>query len=134
LVVLIVVSSCATGKKAHTKEDEELCGKWVNPEYETNYSHPVIYIYTADGKWIAYNKQADTKPWRQGLYTIIDKWTDSEGNIWYKLKFKNTMTGGSGYYILKVSNHGNTLEQVWEHTENIEFSTEHRQYRIFSRQ
>jgi hypothetical protein len=83
-------------------DDVEKCyGTWVNPEYETNYDHPVIFMYTADGKWIAYKKQADTKPWRQDIYSIIDKWAVSEGNIWYKIKWKNTMTGSSGFEILK---------------------------------
>ncbi len=34
LAVLIIAGSCATGKKAYVaKEDEELFGTWINPDY-----------------------------------------------------------------------------------------------------
>jgi hypothetical protein len=134
LAVLIFAGSCATGKKSVKASEEPLYGTWVNPEYDDDYSHPAIIILTADGKWTEYKKQADSNLWRQGVYTIIEEWTDSDGNSWYKSKWKNTITGGSGYEILKVSDYGNTLEHVWGYSEDIELNKEHYSYSFFSRQ
>ncbi|MHA2055913.1 MAG: hypothetical protein ACW99F_20275 [Candidatus Hodarchaeales archaeon] len=135
LALFIIVGSCATTKKAISEEDamNVLCHTWVSEDYDKP-NQPAKFIFTSDGKWFLYWRPTDTNPSRQGVYTITEKWTDSDGNFWCKIKWKNTITGGSGYEILKVSNSGNTLEQDWGYSEDIELDPEHYNYRIYTRQ
>ncbi len=71
-------------------------------------------------------------------YTIIDKWTDSEGNIWYKLitEYGGKTYGAKPFYELhKISNSGLTWEFV-SSTEAypIEIDPDHPLYFTYYRQ
>ena len=84
LAVLIIAGSCATGKKAYTaKEDEELYGTWINPDYNEG-KHSAKFIFKPDGTFEGYAKTDSTHYYYFGEYIIADKWADSEGNLWYK--------------------------------------------------
>ena len=116
LAVLIVVGSCATGKKAYVaKEDEELFGTWINPDYGQA-QKAVKYIYKSDGVVRAYNAATSTEEFWSAKCTITDKWIDAEGNIWYKWLMTEAKGGAisdtAEYYFLgKISSSGRVLEQ-----------------------
>jgi hypothetical protein len=112
LAVLIILGSCATTKKVAKKDYRFFSGIWVNEEYN---SHPFMakYVIFSDGTFDAYNNLTDTGKHGSGHYIIVDKWTDSEGNRWYKMHVWGgvVVEGKPDMYELdKFSNSGN----VWE--------------------
>ena len=83
LAILIIAGSCATGNKAYVaKENEELYGNWFNSEY--NDSSRAARHIIKDGSIQLYSTDDSPRVAGINLYTITDKWHDSEGNIWYK--------------------------------------------------
>ena len=66
------------------REDEELYGTWVNTTYVNTTGQYAQKIVMSDwGDWEMYTKVTDTF-FITGTFIIVDRWTDSEGNIWYK--------------------------------------------------
>jgi hypothetical protein len=116
LAVLIIVGSCATGKKASITERgifKELSGTWVNTEYLGTWPfYEQKLIVNSDGKFEFYPLTTDTSPTRQGYFlTITETWTDSEGVIWYKAS-RNEGVEGTYYELGKISESGNTWEYI----------------------
>jgi hypothetical protein len=120
LTVLIIIGSCATSKKAYVaKEDEELYGTWVNPEYDNTSAGEPGRMIIKNGTYEIYGLSNITRWLIQGEYTITDKWTDSDGNVWYKymvtkLWYQTGVTRTDPLYgLAKISNSGRTLERVY---------------------
>jgi len=75
------------------------------------------YIINADGTIQLYNTDNTTRVYENDKYTITDKWTDSEGNIWYKaiITYRASSaveTTNPFYTLAKISNAGKILETV----------------------
>jgi hypothetical protein len=103
-VIVISISAVQAGDA-----NEKIYGIWVNKEYDMTGTYP-RWDYNSDGTWASYVKIGDQPVWG-GKYTITEKWTDSEKNVWYKIKWVNTMTAYEGFGLLKISDSGNTIEQ-----------------------
>jgi len=139
LALLIIAGSCATGKKAYiAKEDEELFGTWVNPDYDASWIYAKIVI-KPDGIWEEYSLTYSDRPIYKGEYTITDKWTDSDGYTFYK----NIITGIDKEYhrlynvLSKIDKTGNVYEDLWSTIEMPpEFDPDNKLYnhRIYYRQ
>ena len=84
LLALIQIGGWAQTKYV-PKENEEIYGTWINNQDKGDLFHPQKVILTA-GKVVMYFKISDTDPSADGDMTwqIGSKWTDSEGNVWYK--------------------------------------------------
>ena len=68
---------------------EELCGTWVNMDYDDSSHRPTRVIFKPDGKYEMF-RYADSKlPVYELTYKIEEKWTDSAGNIFYKCQYVN---------------------------------------------
>ena len=142
LAVLIIVGSCATEKKAYiAKENEELYGNWVNSEYNDE-SHFARHIVNADGTIQLYPTDHSTRVYENDKYTITDKWTDSEGNIWYKaiITYRTSAavdTTNPVYVLARISNGGKILETVkngYEYPTELDPDTLLYNYEILYRQ
>lgn len=112
LVSLIV--GCATGKYV-PKANEELYGTWMN---EKTQNHDLIQkiVYDASG-WQEYTKVSDSKALEGGTWSMDSKWTDVQGNIWYKVfcTFTTGWAAGMDVQVLyKLSNSATTLEWVYK--------------------
>lgn len=92
---------------------EEYCGSWINKEYDADPGKTAMFILTPDGKYASYLKESDTEPFSTGTITIKEKWTDSEGNIWYKVTFSPDIFPVTRDGLMKLSNSGKTLESVF---------------------
>jgi hypothetical protein len=136
LALLIVVGSCATGKKAYVvKEDEELFGTWINPDYN-NTGHCAKYVFHHNGKVEYYSATTDRAA-DHGEFVITNKWADVKGNICYTMieEFPFWGTGRINYILAKISNSGKTLEFTWTHSDYpTEIDPEHSRYNIYYRQ
>lgn len=104
--------SYASDKKTYVaNENEELYGTWVNEDYNGS-SKYAIFEWKADGTFIVHRKTTDELPWEDGTYTITDKWTESNGDIWYKVTWDIYYFGRSGFFLICISNSGSTLESA----------------------
>ena len=118
LVVIIIAGSCATGKKAYiAQEDEELYGTWVNPDYD-NTDYPAKLVVKPDGTMDEYSLSHSDRPFAVLEYVITDKWTDSEGTIWYKMleiqQDLKVIKNPDTYYMLsKIDKTSNVWEFLW---------------------
>ena len=132
-VILILVAFSGTvfsGEKEYkATEKEELFGTWVNKDYSGR--PPQKVIIKLGGSELFPNGNEKEAQWKTEQI-ISHKWTDSEGNIWYKSKYK--MPGDSGFQLLKVSNSGQTLEYIFqpiEHPKELDINNDN--YRIYYR-
>lgn len=111
------------------KDNQEFYGTWVNTEYYTAAQKVVI---NPDGTWgwaVSANSEPDTKY----TYEIKEKWTDSKGNIWYKVRLESHR--GKDYVLVKLSNSGNTREVIWGRFEYpMKMDSKNANYRIYYRQ
>jgi hypothetical protein len=93
---------------------EELFGTWVNSQNSGDIFHPQKVVVTADG-YEGYSKKSDSVPLFTWALQIENKWTDSEGNIWYKV-----LGNGKGRYaeepsleLYKLSKSGEVMERAF---------------------
>ncbi len=136
-VTLLVFGGCATAKKVSKKDYRFFSGTWINEEYN---SHPFLarLVIRSNGTFDGYFRIADTEKAGIGHFIIVDKWTDSEGNIWYKTHvWPGVIVEGkpSGYELDKFSNSGN----VWEYISitgdfPAEIDENHVKYHLYYRQ
>ncbi len=113
LPVSIITGSCATGKKTYKEDYNFIADTWINEEYNSH-PFPAKWVMCSDGTFDGYNKLSDIGISECGHYIITDKWTDPEGNIWYKSnEWVGDMVEGkpSKYSPNKLSNSGD----VWEY-------------------
>ena len=91
LLALLLLGGCAPGKPK-----EEIYGTWTNDTSTNTYvimnGHIQKEVITPDG-WKQYSKISDTDRLQEGAAQIESKWTDSDGNIWYKRRI--TVTAGN---------------------------------------
>jgi len=82
--------------------------------------------------WEAFGSAESKTADKKGEYTIKDKWTDSEGNIWYKETF--VVYGQKFYELDKISNSGKTLEFQYSTSKYpTKIDPENGRYRIYHR-
>jgi hypothetical protein len=116
LAVLYVVGSCATKHMVISDEDffELYSGTWVNPDYRWDTAKRVIKPDSTWEHYIDVDKQTYAC---YGHDTIMEKWTDSEGNIWYKALWECIPHQLKGYVYGKISESGNIHEYIWDFKE-----------------
>jgi len=132
--ILILAGIWAIGEQTCVaQEKDEILGTWLNTEYKR---HPQKWIFSPDETCEVYNSESAPSPFFEATYTIAEKWTDSEENIWYKLK----ATGKLGkqkaewYYLARISDSGKTLEYVYHPVDyHKELDPNHPSYRIYYR-
>jgi hypothetical protein len=102
------------------KDQEELYGTWVNMG---NFGDTPQKIMNKPVGTFSCFRDANSKvPDNGGRYLVTGKWSDSEGNIFYKSIWVGDW-GEEAYQVTKISNSGNTLESVLgydEHPRNID--------------
>ena len=110
LVVALMLIGCASQQYV-PKDDEELYGTWLNTDYSgvphTYYCQKIVYSFGGGFGAYSFAKDVSTYP---GKFTIVDKWTDSHGNIWYKVSFSITNKAYAGDALIKISNNVTVLQ------------------------
>ena len=117
---VIVLSIFVTGGWAQQKyvprADEELYGTWTNGQNSGDWFRPQKLVLTANQYAEYCNTEAlPTFTWR---LRIDDKWTDTDGNIWYKVFAIGTgcFKGHSTQELYKLSKSGTVMERALEMT------------------
>ena len=140
-VILILAGIWAMGEQTCVaQENEEICGTWLNtnpPKKDVRYSrYAQLWIFSPDATVKFYRYDSSPSPGFEGTYTITEKWTDSEENIWYKMKAPGKFYGEEveWYFLARISDTGKTLEFV-RHPVNYhkELDPNHPSYRIYYR-
>ena len=119
---------------------EDICGTWVNTEQPKGRYYPVEEkrVFSLDGMFKFYRYESSQSPEFEGTYTITEKWTDSQGNIWYKmkamgksLKYRDNV---EWYLLSRISDSGKTLEYVYHPLDyHKKLDPNHPSYRILYR-
>ncbi len=120
VALLLFISSIGVSaqEKYIPKENEELYGTWTNKQYSgSTCVEPQKMVVTADG-YISYAKMFDSAPSEEGTMQIDSKWTDAEGNIWYRT-FGTVKTGEwkrfKGQWLIKLSKSATVWESTWKY-------------------
>ena len=142
-VILVSAIFVAGGSKK-----EELFGTWINDEYKGSTAPHGINVYNPDGTYevgrkepASWEKDVEISEggwhmWVYGTYTIADKWTTADGNVWYKVQY-NFYDLDKVYTLMKISDSNNTLEIIVsgiDYPEEIDHDADPYHYRIYYRQ
>jgi hypothetical protein len=114
MVFLIPFATNAQEKYVPTA-NEELYGVWMCRE-NPDYNHPQKSVITADG-YKSFLHTSDTASQEEGTMVIDGKWTDSDGNTWYKILGTVTTGQWKGYNfqaLEKLTNSGTIKESVFQ--------------------
>ena len=93
-----------------TDNIDELVGTWVNTDYKSLWRSQK-WVLKPDGVYFAYTKIEDTRFLVSGKIELIEKWTDSKGNIFCKIRSDQFGTHLM-YELKKISNSGTVCEHV----------------------
>ena len=115
LAILIIIGSCTTTKRAIPDADflKFWTGTWVGAEPEGIGIRFHKTIFQPDGSYDYYYKINGVIFCDTTNFTFNEKWIDSEGNVWYKARWKNSHYA-QGYSLGKFSNSGNAYEELWK--------------------
>ena len=102
VVAIFIFASCdTTGNGAPT-----FVGTWVTPDNEK-----LVVTDTGDGTFtcVYYENVSDTEPSSTLIMTVIDEWTDSEGNLFYKID-STYPDPAYVYMLIKIHADNQTME------------------------
>jgi hypothetical protein len=119
-VVALSMIACAPREPLH--------GTWANQDYQHGY-WTWRFIYGPDGVSRGWDTgvPSDQPNNGEGRYSIDKKWTDSEGNTWYRIAGKGCIAPYSeakatrDYGLVKIDVSGKMLEGEWS---SVDFPSE----------
>ena len=130
-LVAFIGNIYAEEKPYVAKDNEELYGTWVNMDYKPD-AVPPQKVIAYPGRFQTFGSAESKTAKVTGTSWITAKWTDSEGNIWYKTMF--VRFGEKNYALVKISNSGKTRELVFSSSKYpTKIDTENATYRIYHR-
>ena len=107
------------------------CHTWINHTYHEDPNLSGIKIMNKDGttEWYSNetNKAKEFPSW-SGKFIIEKSWIDKDGNVWIHVNFD--FMGYDHLYTAKISDNGNTLEQLYSYTYTTEIDPNHKKYFI----
>jgi len=89
------------------------CIKWRNPAYDESDNDTGVKIMYKNCDIAWYSDEDAKEPMWYGFFEIKKSWIDQNGNIWLNMMYD--IRGWTKYTVAKISNHGNTLEQVYSY-------------------
>ena len=137
--LLAPILTVTVGSKAYVYE-KALYGTWVNTEYSGKfYQDQRIIMDSDEGMITRYASIFDSHPEGKSRFTIIDKWTDSEGNRCFKIRWECEFEAGwvKYYEFRRISHSGMILEFVNQRERQgwpSKLDPDHPNYRIYYRQ
>jgi len=92
--------------------NEEWIGTWVNTTASLPYYGYQKIINYNWGYYEVFRRAEDQKATIVGCSTLVEKWQDRQGDVWYK-EFDRTPKLPEGFYVLnRISKNGTVLEYV----------------------
>jgi hypothetical protein len=91
------------------------------------------WVYFRWGYAEAYTRREDESPADRYTYILVEKWQDSEGNVWYK-ELNQSVNGGHYFWLIRISKAGAVLEAIYDLNDfPREMDPSCQYYRIFQR-
>ncbi len=111
VLTMFIAEDCPAEEKQYYVPTwiEEIYGTWINEAYTGTRSQKLIIYDWGYGE--AFSKAGDTTLRFRWTMAILDKWTDEEGNIWYKT-LERSSYGGRAYELYRISNDNRVLENA----------------------
>ena len=110
LLAVLLLGSCGPGKYT-PKPNEEIYGTWINEKMDMQKC-----VVTAEG-WKQYHHTSDPGAFYEGTGQTVAKWSDSQGNIWYKgilsVTKGGTIEGYKFYTLDKLSKSATVWEEMF---------------------
>ena len=124
--LVLLAAAAAAGRVGSAADDavffkpdmeEALYGRWTNTAYWGNnpsYAQKVVLYHW--GYCETFNKVDDRVPSTRATFTLVDKWEDSGGNIWYREFRRETVNHASRivFCLDRISQNGTVMESVFE--------------------
>jgi beta-lactamase regulating signal transducer with metallopeptidase domain len=139
LIASLTINPIIADNEAYVaKENEELYGTWINPDYD-KFIFKARMINKPDGTYQAFLTLNSPLSVYSGIITIVDRWIDSKGDIWYKCTVDGARGDGCScfYELHRISNSGSTWEFVFssiDYPEKIDPDDVTLNYRIYYRE
>jgi hypothetical protein len=133
MAMLLIAGICVADSKSFKRDfKKDMVGTWVNSNYNKNKWVTSKVVIKSDKTAEFYKSESDTWPSPRTI-AIVDRWTDSEGNIYYKAEVATSIR--TKYELWKLNNSKTTLELM---SREVEYFTEidpnNTYYRIYYRQ
>jgi hypothetical protein len=109
LLLIIPLGGMAQDKYI-PKENEEIYGTWISTNLDHTGTQKIVV--GAEGAK-HYALLSDSDPYDGATMVIDSKWTDSEGNIWYKTHGTWTSGAWKGYSFVELDRL-NVSNRIWE--------------------
>ncbi len=98
-LIFIIAFGATAQDECIPKADEEIYGTWIVKNLnQTELQKIVLSVKGMD----RFSLLSDTTPYDNATYEIDAKWTDSEGNIWYKVYGIQTSGVWKGYTYVEL--------------------------------
>ena len=119
LILLVAPVVLADDQKKEISVDEAMkyyCITWINPVYEESTRYTGIKIMNKDCtfEWYRNSNETSQHPKWNGTFEIEKSWIDKDGNVWLNMIY--IVVGTTKYTLAKISDDGNTLEQVYSYS------------------
>ena len=143
VVVFVGVCSFAAEKEKFgfyvPSPREVFFGTWVNKEYSGGSFMPQKFVDYRWGSYEVYMLAIHKTPDFVGSSIIVDKWSDAEGNIWYKVYSRENWTTEAFFALEKFSEDGKVKEFVWSYydfpsEDDLNSKNDDSHYHIYYRQ
>jgi hypothetical protein len=89
------------------------CITWINPAYIENPDAAGIKTMNEDGTFEWYSNETSKETLWDGTFKIEKSWIDKDGNVWLNMIYY--VWGYKKYTLAKISDDGNTLEQIYSY-------------------
>ena len=147
VMILVTAILCVGGFAQQKKKsdfyvptaDEEIWGTWVNPEHSGGPFYPQKVVNHYWGSIDIYMKATDPAPMFKGAHTLVEKWKDRDGNIWYKLYWRDSSGPALYFEIDRISKDGRVFEFCFDMSDfpteqDLKSKNPRKTYRVFYRQ
>jgi len=89
------------------------CITWINPAYNESSKWTGKKTMNKDGKFEWYSNETSESTTWDGTFKIEKSWIDKDGNVWLNIIYR--IWGATKYTVAKISDDGNTLEQIYSY-------------------
>ena len=102
LMALAICLSLVFYAGVSLSESDEICCTWFNLKHiEGKFPQKIMFHY--DGTYATYKKINAMDALSRGMFQIVKKWTDSEGDIWYNIIMQDPKRGNKYKLVLFIS-------------------------------
>jgi hypothetical protein len=112
MAVVVIIGGCATIVPDEVFF-ETWSGTWVNTDFYGSYVTPPKFVTHPDGTLNFYSSATSSNSSINLTFIIFDRWTDEDGNNWFKGQKRCDALQMSIYEYGKINATGDTYELIY---------------------